>query len=527
MKFKKYFLIIAASCFFTTAFAYTQPTDTIVAQTDDSEQIESDLDSLLSLWYVKNSIVSTNNNVSEKTVDAKEIPDSVYIERLNAIPSLMELPYNQIIRKYIELYSNRKSAHILIGLSDYYFPIFEQILDQYELPLELKYLPIIESALNPRAVSRAGATGLWQFMFGTGRMYQLEINSFVDERRDPVKSSYAAAKFLSHLYGVYKDWTLVIAAYNCGPGNVNKAIRRANGKRDYWDIYPYLPRETRGYVPAFIGAAYMMNYYEEHNITPTHIKMPMMTDTVMIDNKLHLQQVAEVLKMSIEELRDLNPQYKKDIIPATGQDYPLRLPLEYSMAFLDLQDSIYAYRDTFFFNPKNTIITPAKYNKKNYYSASNYKSTYTPPSTKNMTKLTYTVKEGDNLGFISDWYDVSIADLQYWNNIKRNTIRIGQNLSVYVPNKKAYKYKKINTSDFNQKNTVAYKSTSTKSAANSDFKYDAKYIYYRIKKGENLWTIAKKYPGISNTDLMKINNFTESDVRVLKAGQVIKIKEKS
>ena len=525
MKIKTYLLILAVSFVFTTIYAAPQPTDTIVPQTADSEQIENDLDSLLNLWYVKNSIVSINDS-KEKVINAKEISDSVYIKRLNEIPSLMELPYNQIIRRYIEVYSNRKSASVLIGLSDHYFPIFEPILDKYDLPLELKYLPIIESALNPRARSRVGATGLWQFMFGTGRMYQLEINSFVDERRDPVKSSYAAAKFLSHLYKVYKDWTLVIAAYNCGPGNVNKAIRRARGKRNYWDIYPYLPRETRGYVPAFIGAAYMMNYYEEHNIKPTHIKMPIMTDTVMINQKLHLRQVSEVLKMPIEELRDLNPQYKKDIIPATGNDYPLRLTLEQSMAFIDLQDSIYSYKDSVFFNPKSIVITPTKYSKRNYYSASRYKSNY-KPSIKNKTKLIYKVKSGDNLGFISDWYDVKIVDLRYWNKIRRNNISVGQNLIVYVPNKEVYKYKKVNTLSFNQKNKVAYKNTSTKTAGNSDFKYDKKYVYHRIKKGENLWVIAKKYSGISNTDLMKINNFSDRDVRVLKTGQIIKIKKKS
>ena len=524
MKFKKYLLIIIASCFFTTAFATTQPTDTIVPQTTDSRQIENDLDSLLNLWYVKNSVISKNDS-KEKVINAKEVPDSVYIARLNAIPSLMELPYNQIIRRYIELYSNRKSAHILIGLSDYYFPIFEPILDKYDLPLELKYLPIIESALNPRARSRMGATGLWQFMFGTGRMYQLEINSFVDERRDPIKSSYAAAKFLSHLYKVYKDWTLVIAAYNCGPGNVNKAIRRAKGKRDYWDIYPYLPRETRGYVPAFIGAAYMMNYYEKHNIKPTHIKMPIMTDTVNISQRLHLQQVAEVLKVPIEELRDLNPQYKKDIIPATGQDYPLRLTLEQSMAFVDLEDSIYSYKDSIFFNPRRIVITPKKYTKNSYYSASRYKSAQ-KPSIKNKTKLIYKVRSGDNLGFISDWYDVKISDLKYWNKISRSRISVGQNLTVYVPNKDVFKYKKVNTLSFNQKNKVAYKNTSTKTAGNKNFKYNDKYVYYKIKRNENLWTIAKKYPGISNTDLMKINNFTDRDVRILKAGQIIKIKKK-
>ncbi|MEN8120648.1 MAG: transglycosylase SLT domain-containing protein [Bacteroidota bacterium] len=512
-----------------SSFATTHPTDTIVVNNNESKQIEDDLNSLLNLWYIKNAVKSSDNKVlilPNSEVNIKVIPDSVLIARLNAIPSLIELPYNQIIRRYIELYTKRKSAPVLIGLTDYYFPMFEEILDKYDLPLELKYLPIIESALNPRAVSRVGATGLWQFMYGTGRMFHLEINSFVDDRRDPMKSSYAAAQFLSHLYDMYKDWTLVIAAYNCGPGNVNKAIRRAKGKRDYWDIYPYLPRETRGYVPAFIGAAYMMNYYDKHNIQPIDIKMPVMTDTIMVTKKLHLMQVSEVLNIPIEQVRDLNPQYKKDIIPVTIDPYSLRLPFEYSMAFLDMEDSIYSHKDSIYFNSR-VVITPKKYSKSNYYSASSYRSNYKPPSTKNKTKLYYTVKEGDNVGFIADWYDVKISALKYWNKIgRRNMIRVGQRLTVYVPNKSVSKYKKINSMNHNQKNIVANKNTNT-TGANTNSNKDEKYQYYTIKKGENLWTIAKKYPGISNLDIMKINNFTEREVRTLKEGQVIKIRKKS
>lgn len=536
MKMMKYLLLtILSILFINQSFAYIQPKDTIVQEQEDNQQIEEDLDKMLNLWYVKNSMkgydikLNASNKISSKesldsTILISDISDSVLMERLAAIPSLIELPYNEIIRKYIEVYTRRKSAPVLLGLADYYFPMFEEILDQNNLPIELKYLPIIESALNPRAVSRAGATGMWQFMYGTGRIYQLEINSFVDERRDPYSSTIAAAKFLAHLYNVYKDWTLVIAAYNCGPGNVNKAIRRANGKRDYWDIYPYLPRETRGYVPAFIGAAYMLNYYDLHNIEPLKINMYAMTDTVMINRRLHLQQVSDVLGISIDELRELNPQYKQDIIPATGYSYPLRLPFEYSMSFLDKEDSIYTYKDSIFFNPKNVVITPSKkHTKGNYYAASSYKYDYTPPSTANMTKLTYTVKEGDNLGFISAWYDTKISDIKYWNNIRRNIIRVGQDLVIYVPNKKVQKYRGINGLSFEQK---TLSSASSKTVQIEKSQTDNSFIYYKVQKGDSPWTIAQKFDGVTDRDILKINNFSNTDARNLKAGQVIKIKKK-
>lgn len=537
----KYLLILFVGLFtINQAFAFVQPKDTIKVEMDENQQIEEDLDKMLNLWYVKNSMKgydiklnASSKNQNREIYDAEtaiaNVPDSILIERLKAIPSLMELPYNEIIRKWIEVYTRRKSAPVLLGLADYYFPMFEEILDQYNLPIELKYLPIIESALNPRAVSRAGATGMWQFMYGTGRMYSLEINSFVDERRDPYSSSVAAAKFLTHLYNVYKDWTLVIAAYNCGPGNVNKAIKRANGKRDYWDIYPYLPRETRGYVPAFIGAAYMMNYYDAHNIEPLKINMPAITDTIIINKRLHLQQISEVLGISIEELRDLNPQYKQDIIPSMGNSYPLRLPFEHSMAFLEKEDSIYSYKDTIFFNPKNVVITPAqKHTKNSYYAASSHNYDYSPPSTANMTKLKYTVKEGDNLGLLSALYNTRMSDIKYWNNIgRRNTIRIGQDLTIYVPNKKVHVYREIDKLSTEQKNAMIAKSGNTKIIPSSSGKKDDGYVYYTVRQGDSPWTIAQKFDGVSDQDILKINNFSQADARNLKAGQVIKIKKKS
>ena len=274
------------------------------------------LDSLLNDWKAKN-YIDLGKDCSTAEINPL-FSDSVYIDRLSRMPTVMEMPYNEIVRKFIDMYAGRLRNQVSFMLSacNFYMPIFEEALDAYNLPLELKYLPIIESALNPSAVSRAGAGGLWQFMIGTGKMYGLESNSLVDDRRDPIKATWAAARYLKDLYDIYHDWNLVIAAYNCGPGNVNKAIRRSGSKKNYWDIYFHLPKETRGYVPAFIAAMYTFNYHKEHNIFPLENELPTMCDTIMISDALHFEQVAKLMDISVEQIRDLNPQYRSDIVPA-------------------------------------------------------------------------------------------------------------------------------------------------------------------------------------------------------------------
>jgi membrane-bound lytic murein transglycosylase D len=269
-----------------------------------------------------------------------------YIDRLSRLPNVMEMAYNEVVQKFIDRYSGRlrHSISYMLGASNFYMPIFEEALEAYQLPLELKYLPIIESALNPKAVSRVGATGLWQFMLTTGKQYGLQVNSLVDERRDPVKASYAAARYLKDLYRIFGDWNLVIAAYNCGPENINKAIHRANGEKDYWQIYPYLPKETRGYVPAFIAANYIMTYYSLHNICPMTTRLPAKTDTVMVSKNMHLEQVASVVGINIDLLRSLNPMYRRDIIPGATELSPLRLPQSEVGNFIDMEDSVYTYK---------------------------------------------------------------------------------------------------------------------------------------------------------------------------------------
>ncbi|KPK85275.1 MAG: lytic transglycosylase, partial [Bacteroides sp. SM23_62_1] len=411
----------------------------------------------------------------------------------------------------------RELVGIMLGLSEYYFPIFEEIFAYYDIPLELKYCSIIESALNPRAVSRAGATGIWQFMYGTGKMYNLTINSLVDERRDPVKSTHAAARLMMDLYGIYGDWILVIAAYNCGPGNVNKAIRRSGGKNNYWDIYYYLPRETRGHVPAFIATAYFMNYYQEHNLLPRKIDLAMAVDTIMITEELHLEQVARVLDIPLSMVRDLNPQYKWDIIPGREKPYPLRIPVEYSMKFIELSDTIFTYNDSVYFNEKNRIRSPS------YYASSNY---LPGPPSPDMVGLPYTVKSGDNLGYIAAWYNVRVSDLKYWNNIGGTMIRSGQKLVVYVPKSRQSRYKEINNMSFEEKQKMIGKEVTIVNNITNAQSEDAggEYIYYTVKSGDTLWDIAKKFPGVTDTDIMQLNGITNASK--IQPGQIIKVTRK-
>ena len=318
------------------------------------EAMTYDLDSLLNLYMSKTYLDEDDCNMRDiNPVYSKED----YINRLLRLPNVMEMVYNEVVQKFIDRYSGRlrHSISYMLGASNFYIPIFEEALEAYQLPLELKYLPIIESALNPKAVSRVGASGLWQFMIGTGKQYGLQVNSLVDERRDPIKSSYAAARYLSDLYKIFGDCNLVIAAYNCGPENINKAIRRSNGNKDYWEIYPYLPKETRGYVPAFIAANYIMTYYSLHNICPMSTRLPAKTDTVMVNKNVHLEQVAEVIGINIDLLRSLNPMYRRDIIPGATEPYALRLPLTEVGKFIEMQDSVYNYKVDELLNKRSEV----------------------------------------------------------------------------------------------------------------------------------------------------------------------------
>ena len=349
-----------------------------------------------------------------------ELPDSIYKQRLQALPFIIEVPYNEVVRRYILRYVKHSPRQLasLQRKAQYYFPIFEDILAKHQLPFELCYLPVIESALNPQAHSPVGAAGLWQFMPATGKKYGLEINSLIDERMDPIRSTEAACKFLKALYNVFGDWNLVIAAYNCGPGNVNKAIHRAGGKRDFWSIYPFLPRETRGYLPIFIAASYAMNYAELHGICPAALEMTMVTDTIVTTQRQHFKQIAANLDISIAELRRLNPQYAHDIIPG-GKEYALCLPIQLSGGYIDQQDSIVAY------NAKELI-----HNRRAEIDLMQRTSIHGGYTVNGVTY--YKIKAGDTLSGIAAKFRVSVKQLKAWNGLKSDVIREGKTLRIGI-----------------------------------------------------------------------------------------------
>lgn len=347
-----------------------------------------------------------------------ELPDSVYKQRLQALPFVIEVPYNEVVRRYILRYVKHSPRQLasLQRKAEYYFPIFEDILGKHELPYELCYLPVIESALNPHAHSHMGAAGLWQFMPATGKKYGLEVNSLIDERMDPIRSTEAACRFLKALYGIFGDWNLVIAAYNCGPGNVNKAIHRAGGKRDFWSIYPFLPKETRGYLPIFIAASYAMNYAELHGICPAEPLMTMASDTIVTTERQHLKQIADNLDIPLSELRRLNPQYARDIIPG-GKAYALCLPIEKTGSYIDNQATILAYQaQELIHNRRDEIELLQRTSVHGGYSVNGV--TY------------YKIKEGDTLGGIAKKFHVSVKQLKAWNGLKSDMIRAGKTLKI-------------------------------------------------------------------------------------------------
>lgn len=375
-----------------------------------------EIDSMLNCWQARNLLKTLEYN-TEQQIETN-ITDTLYAERLLSMPTVVNMTYNRTVKSCIEAYTtkNRSLVAYMLGISEFYMPIIEEEIDKAGIPNELKYLPIIESALNPKAVSRANAKGLWQFMFSTGKLYGLKSNNYIDERFDPIKSTRAAVRFLADLYKVFGRWDLAIAAYNCGPGNVKKAIVRSDGKTDFWELYYYLPRETRGYLPMFIAANYIMTYHKEHGIFPMEPSTPIATDTIMVSKNLHFKQIAEVCGADIEEIRALNPQYIKDIIPGENEPYTLRLSNNLVTDFLANEDSIYKHKEQEFF-PRPSVAEMLKQAKANDDGRGTLKR--------------HKVKSGETLGGIALKYRVTVKQIMKWNGLRNTNIRAGQYLNIY------------------------------------------------------------------------------------------------
>ena len=532
-----------------------------LAQKDTNEvfsNFEQNYNELLHSYYMRQNEkhYNTTSNTSS-TQSARQTSDETYKQRLKQIISPVKLVYNNAVRNNIIYYLDTKGdrVSVMLGISKYYFPIFENILESYGVPNELKYLVVIESAFNPRAVSKAGATGLWQFMYATGKTYDLRINSVVDDRRDVVKSTIAAAKYLKDLYSIYHDWSLVLAAYNCGPGNVNKAIKRS-GKNDFWEIYSYLPRETRGYVPAFIAATYVMNFADKHGIYPAEMTKPLdlIHDTVIVKKDIYFDQITKVMNIPIEQLREMNPQYKMDYIPGTIGEYSLRLPLKEIENFIELEDSIASvdkdkYNSTLLAN-NGTIDTVTSNNGQTIY----------------VTKtINHKVRNKETWSSIARRYGVSVKELRSWNKkITRNRLRKGTILKVeqrvavenkqYIPANKESNESIVKEQDNivasnnannqveQQKTNITNNNTSTAKKDTKQTKKDTQQtkkdtqkakkdttkqsknqVTHTIKSGETIAKIAKKY-NVKESEILRLNSLNQKTARKIKPGQKLRIK---
>jgi membrane-bound lytic murein transglycosylase D len=451
-------------------------------------------------------------NLEEEVV--YDLSTALLKERLQILDSksAFDIEYNPGLENIIKYYlkNRKKSFERLMALSDYYFPIFEEALAKYNVPLEIKYLAIVESALNPKAVSRMGATGLWQFMYGTGKQYNLEISTFIDERSDLLKSTEAACQYMQNMYKIFGDWDLVLASYNAGPGNVTKAIRRSGGKQNYWNIRPYLPKETQGYVPAFLATMYVYEFHKEHGITPQKPVMNVYeTDTIHLKSKISFKQLSDLLDISLEELQFLNPSYKRNLIPyIDGKVCYVRLPIEKVAVFTSNEDKIYAYLAYDFGQKETPLESMAQHYEVNY--------------------LTHKIKNGESLGSIAKKYRVTVNDLKRWNNIKGNTIVAGKTLKIQTtqtltaaPKKNIPKPEVQTTTTVERNVTESFASTSAVEVESpSKRKNTSEEMYYVVKKGDSLYSISKKIPGVSVSDLQKWNGISGG---AIKPGMKLKI----
>ena len=538
-------IILSVALIFATLYSPSSAFSQVIENTDMDYFINAytaNYDSLLHHYYFRknkqivNSKYKLGSPATEK-VDFETVTDSMIYKRLLSLNTKVPLEYNPIVRGYVSMYLKKMnhSIDVMLSMAEYYFPMFEEVLDKYGVPCELKYLAIIESALNTNAVSKAGATGLWQFMMQTGRNYDLEINTFVDERRDPLKATHAAARYLRDLNKIYNNWPLAIASYNCGPGNVNKAIARSGGARSFWGVYSYLPRETRGYIPAYIAAVYMMNFYGLHGLHPKHISIPTANDTVVVHQDVDFASVQKYVGVSIDELKNLNPQYKLQFIPQSEKGYALRLPTNKINVFLKYQDSIFSHS-------RDSLLNSA---------VKEWKSVKT---------ITHKVRRNETVIKVADMYGVSAADIRRWNNLsKKAKLKSGQRLIIYkktqvnkdtikdnnketteiAPNDSIVATADTNTAKLPDKNSSSQNSSKTKGKEEkkkvNDTKTDtvqnaetnkkeeqapkpvqtkpqkpaSQTVYHTVKSGENLFRIAQKYH--TTVDKIKKDNNLKND----------------
>lgn len=494
----KHFVNIILSLFISISAIAQQDTSAV----EDYEILPDDpvlyqIDSMMMSGYFEN--LGFNDHVykiDNYNPDSVPIYDSiVYAKRFAKInaQSPFSLVYNDIVKAYVNLYAKRrkKTTGRMLGLAPVYFPIFEEHLDKHNLPLELKYLPIVESALNPKAKSRVGATGLWQFMYATGKMYGLEVTSYYDERSDVYKATDAACRFLKDLYNMYHDWDLVLAAYNAGPGNVNKAIRRSGGKKTYWEIRPYLPRETQGYVPAFIAVNYVMNYAKEHNIYPIEPDITCLkVDTVNVKQHLSFEQLSAFLELPEEYIAYLNPSYKHNFIPNTKTANTLCLPADKIGIFLMNEKTIYALKTQQ--DIKDSIAAAQNIDNIDEKRSGN--------------EIIYTVRSGDFLGKIAEKYHCRVSQIKDWNNLYSDRLNVGQKLKLYP--KASY---------------MAQNKSKQKVEKEKVHSYDGKYEYYTVKQGDNLWDIANQYDDVTLEQLQELNK--DIDYKNLKLGTKLRIRK--
>ncbi len=484
------------------------------------ESFEIDAVKMQENWYLKNYAAIDSAADTRASV---EVTDAEIIDRLSKLPTTIEMPFNSVVRNYIDMYANKRKQLVenMLGLGTYYMPIFIDALERHNMPIELKYLPVIESALNPNAVSRVGATGLWQFMPATAKGEGLEINSLVDQRRDPYASSDAAVRYLKKLYNTYKDWSLAIAAYNCGPGNVNKAIRRAGGVegKDFWAIYPFLPTETRGYVPAFIAANYIMTYYGEHNIAPALARKPIVVDSVHVTRRVHFQQISEVMNIPMEELRVLNPQYRADLIPGNIKPYSLVLPSLQAYAYVTYEDSIVKHDSILY--ARLTTSEPGVSQSIGTDDRGRYVLT--------TRTIVHVVKRGETLKKIANKYGVTQSSIRQNNGIGKKVKR-GQRLNIIITERE---YIDENPIDETPVDSTATSTATTTAATDPTTTVQPaqerepvvqqtptnRETIYRVRRGDSLSKIAQKF-GVTVKAIKKANNLQSDRINV---GQRLKI----